>query len=82
MEEAQYQGGVHGNDERVSIVNVGFGIRCLYDVLPYLQWTPSEVAEGHHVAEALRYRPRCSVCYCLDLTTRVLESSIVPGGEA
>jgi len=28
---------VHGNDERVSVASVGFGVRYLYDVLRYAQ---------------------------------------------
>jgi len=31
------QKGVHGNDERISIENIGFGVRFLYDVLRYAQ---------------------------------------------
>jgi acetylornithine deacetylase/succinyl-diaminopimelate desuccinylase-like protein len=31
------QRGVHGNDERVSVANVGFGVHYLYDVLRYVQ---------------------------------------------
>ncbi|MGI9077393.1 MAG: M20/M25/M40 family metallo-hydrolase [Gemmatimonadaceae bacterium] len=31
------QKGVHGNDERISIENIGFGLRFLYDVLRYAQ---------------------------------------------
>jgi acetylornithine deacetylase/succinyl-diaminopimelate desuccinylase-like protein len=29
--------GVHGNDERVSVENIGFGVRYLFDVLRYAQ---------------------------------------------
>jgi acetylornithine deacetylase/succinyl-diaminopimelate desuccinylase-like protein len=37
VERADVQKGVHGNDERLSVVNVGFGVRYLYDVLRYAQ---------------------------------------------
>jgi acetylornithine deacetylase/succinyl-diaminopimelate desuccinylase-like protein len=37
VERADGQRGVHGNDERVSVANVGFGVRYLYDVLRYAQ---------------------------------------------
>ena len=37
VEKADGQRGVHGNDERVSVANVGFGVRFLYDVLRYAQ---------------------------------------------
>jgi acetylornithine deacetylase/succinyl-diaminopimelate desuccinylase-like protein len=37
VDAADSQRGVHGNDERLSIENVGFGIRFLYDVLRYAQ---------------------------------------------
>jgi acetylornithine deacetylase/succinyl-diaminopimelate desuccinylase-like protein len=37
VESAESQRGVHGNDERVSVENVGFGVRYLYDVLRYVQ---------------------------------------------
>lgn len=37
VEKADAQRGVHGNDERVSVANVGFGVRYLYDVLRYAQ---------------------------------------------
>ena len=36
-EHADLQRGVHGNDERVSVANVGFGVRYLFDVLRYAQ---------------------------------------------
>jgi acetylornithine deacetylase/succinyl-diaminopimelate desuccinylase-like protein len=36
-DKADAQRGVHGNDERVSVANVGFGVRYLYDVLRYAQ---------------------------------------------
>jgi acetylornithine deacetylase/succinyl-diaminopimelate desuccinylase-like protein len=37
VEFADAQKGVHGNDERVSVVNVGFGVHYLYDVLRFAQ---------------------------------------------
>ncbi len=37
VEKSDAQRGVHGNDERVSVTNVGFGVRYLYDVLRYAQ---------------------------------------------
>lgn len=37
VEKADSQKGVHGTDERVSVENVGFGVRYLYDVLRYVQ---------------------------------------------
>jgi acetylornithine deacetylase/succinyl-diaminopimelate desuccinylase-like protein len=37
VEAADAQRGVHGNDERISVTNVGFGVRFLYDVLRYVQ---------------------------------------------
>jgi acetylornithine deacetylase/succinyl-diaminopimelate desuccinylase-like protein len=37
IEASDAQRGVHGNDERVSVANVGFGVRYLYDVLRYVQ---------------------------------------------
>lgn len=37
IEKADAQRGVHGNDERVSVENVAFGVRDLYDVLRYPQ---------------------------------------------
>jgi acetylornithine deacetylase/succinyl-diaminopimelate desuccinylase-like protein len=36
-EDADAQHGVHGNDERVSVANVVFGVHYLYDVLRYVQ---------------------------------------------
>ena len=39
VEVADAQRGVHGNDERLSIENVGFGVHYLYDVLRYAQGT-------------------------------------------
>ena len=35
--DADEQTGVHGNDERLSVASLGFGIRFLYDVLRYAQ---------------------------------------------
>ncbi|HUQ46359.1 MAG TPA: M20/M25/M40 family metallo-hydrolase [Gemmatimonadaceae bacterium] len=37
VESADEQRGVHGNDERLSVENVGFGVRFLYDILRYAQ---------------------------------------------
>ena len=37
VESADSQRGVHGNDERLSIANIGFGVHYLYDVLRYAQ---------------------------------------------
>ena len=37
VEATDAQRGVHGNDERLSVENVGFGVRYLYDVLRYAQ---------------------------------------------
>ena len=37
VEASDAQRGVHGNDERLSVANVGFGVRYLYDVLRYVQ---------------------------------------------
>jgi acetylornithine deacetylase/succinyl-diaminopimelate desuccinylase-like protein len=37
VEAADEQRGVHGNDERLSVQNVGFGVRFLYDILRYAQ---------------------------------------------
>jgi acetylornithine deacetylase/succinyl-diaminopimelate desuccinylase-like protein len=36
-EKADAQRGVHGNDERVGVATLGFGVRYLYDVLRYAQ---------------------------------------------
>ena len=36
-EQAERQKGVHGNNERLSVANVGFGIRYVYDILRYVQ---------------------------------------------
>lgn len=37
VERADAQRGVHGNNERVSVENVGWGVHFLYDVLRYAQ---------------------------------------------
>lgn len=37
VESSDMQKGMHGNDERISVANVGFGVRFLYDVLRYAQ---------------------------------------------
>lgn len=37
VERAEVQRGVHGNDERISVEQVGFGVRFFYDVLRYVQ---------------------------------------------
>lgn len=37
VDAADSQKGVHGNDERVSVENVGFGVRYMFDVLRYVQ---------------------------------------------
>jgi acetylornithine deacetylase/succinyl-diaminopimelate desuccinylase-like protein len=37
VESSDSQRGVHGNDERVSVENVGFGVRYVYDILRYAQ---------------------------------------------
>ncbi|HEY2375894.1 MAG TPA: M20/M25/M40 family metallo-hydrolase [Gemmatimonadaceae bacterium] len=39
VETTDAQRGVHGNDERLSVENVGFGVHYLYDVLRYAQGT-------------------------------------------
>ena len=36
-EQAERQMGVHGNNERLSIENVGFGVKYVYDILRYVQ---------------------------------------------
>ena len=36
-EQAERQRGVHGNDERLSVENVIFGVRYVYDILRYAQ---------------------------------------------
>ena len=37
IEKAERQRGVHGNNERLSVENVGFGVRYIYDILRYAQ---------------------------------------------
>jgi acetylornithine deacetylase/succinyl-diaminopimelate desuccinylase-like protein len=37
VESSDSQRGVHGNDERVSVENVGFGVKYVYDILRYAQ---------------------------------------------
>jgi acetylornithine deacetylase/succinyl-diaminopimelate desuccinylase-like protein len=37
VESADAQRGVHGNDERISVENIRFGVRYLYDILKYAQ---------------------------------------------
>jgi acetylornithine deacetylase/succinyl-diaminopimelate desuccinylase-like protein len=37
VESADSQRGVHGNDERLSVENIRFGVRFLYDILRYAQ---------------------------------------------
>ena len=37
VDAADNQRGVHGNDERVSVENVGFGVKYVYDILRYAQ---------------------------------------------
>jgi acetylornithine deacetylase/succinyl-diaminopimelate desuccinylase-like protein len=37
VEIADAQKGVHGNDERLSVENVGFGVKLLYDVILNVQ---------------------------------------------
>lgn len=37
VESSDAQRGVHGNDERISLENLGFGVHYLYDVLRYAQ---------------------------------------------
>lgn len=37
IEKAERQMGVHGNNERLSVENVGFGVRYIYDILRYAQ---------------------------------------------
>lgn len=36
-EQSERQMGVHGNNERLSVANVGFGIKYVYDILRYVQ---------------------------------------------
>ncbi|MDQ6738673.1 MAG: M20/M25/M40 family metallo-hydrolase [Gemmatimonadota bacterium] len=37
MEHALYQEGMHGNNERISIENLAFGVHYVYDILRYAQ---------------------------------------------
>lgn len=37
IEQSERQRGIHGNDERLSRENVGFGLRYVYDILRYIQ---------------------------------------------
>ncbi|GAC1652639.1 MAG: M20/M25/M40 family metallo-hydrolase [Gemmatimonadaceae bacterium] len=37
VESSDTQKGVHGNDERISVENVGFGVHFMYDILRYVQ---------------------------------------------
>jgi acetylornithine deacetylase/succinyl-diaminopimelate desuccinylase-like protein len=37
IDAADMQSGMHGNDERISVANVGNGVRFLYDILRYAQ---------------------------------------------
>ena len=37
IEQPERQRGIHGNDERLSRENVGFGLRYVYDILRYIQ---------------------------------------------
>jgi acetylornithine deacetylase/succinyl-diaminopimelate desuccinylase-like protein len=37
LEASELQKGMHGNDERISVANIGFGVKYLYDVLRYAQ---------------------------------------------
>jgi len=37
IEASDIQTGMHGNNERISLENVGFGVRYMYDVLRYAQ---------------------------------------------
>jgi len=34
---SESQRGMHGNDERLSVDNVGYGVHFLYDILRYAQ---------------------------------------------
>ena len=36
-DQVERQKGVHGNNERLSVANVGFGIKYVYDILRYVQ---------------------------------------------
>ena len=37
VEASDVQSGMHGNNERISIANIGFGLKYMYDVLRYVQ---------------------------------------------
>jgi acetylornithine deacetylase/succinyl-diaminopimelate desuccinylase-like protein len=37
VEAADMQSGMHGNDERLSVDNLGSGVRYLYDIIRYAQ---------------------------------------------
>jgi len=37
LPQAEIQRGVHGNDERLSLDNIGYGVHFFYDVLRYAQ---------------------------------------------
>jgi acetylornithine deacetylase/succinyl-diaminopimelate desuccinylase-like protein len=37
VEATDVQSGMHGNNERISIANIGFGLKYMYDVLRYVQ---------------------------------------------
>jgi len=37
VEKSDAQRGVHGNNERLSVENIGFGVHYVYDILRYLQ---------------------------------------------
>jgi acetylornithine deacetylase/succinyl-diaminopimelate desuccinylase-like protein len=37
IEQSERQRGIHGNDERLSRENVGFGLKYVYDILRYIQ---------------------------------------------
>jgi acetylornithine deacetylase/succinyl-diaminopimelate desuccinylase-like protein len=43
VESTDAQRGVHGNDERLSVENVGFGVHYLFDVLRYAENSPPRV---------------------------------------
>ena len=37
VEASDVQSGMHGNNERISVANIGFGLKYMYDVLRYVQ---------------------------------------------
>ena len=37
IEASDIQSGMHGNNERISVANIGFGLKYTYDVLRYVQ---------------------------------------------